>query len=111
MSKNQYLSNSKSPFFAVEDEIDDETFLNHRTTYMMSGTGDYNSSSSFNTTNSYNDTLEEKRQQLLQKKREIEDRTVESSQRSLNLLRDSEQVGAATAEVSRKITFDYKKNV
>lgn len=99
MSKNQYLSNSKSPFFAVEDDVDDETFLNHRPTYMMSGSGNYNTATNY-TTNTYqhNDILEEKRQQLLQKKREIEERTVQSSQRSLNLLRNSEEVGVATAE-------------
>lgn len=100
MSKNQYLSNSKSPFFAVEDDVDDETFLNHRPTYMMSGSGTYNSTTTNYSTNTYqhNDILEEKRQQLLQKKREIEERTVQSSQRSLNLLRNSEEVGVATAE-------------
>lgn len=100
MSKNQYLSNSKSPFFAVEDDVDDETFLNHRPTYMMSGSGNYNSTTTNYSTNTYqhNDILEEKRQQLLQKKREIEERTVQSSQRSLNLLRNSEEVGVATAE-------------
>lgn len=98
MSSNQYLSNSKSPFFAVEDDIDDESFLNHRPTYMMSGTGELNNSSYATNTYQHNDTLEEKRQQLLEKKRQIEERTVQSSQRSLNLLRNSEEVGVATAE-------------
>lgn len=97
MSKNQYLSNSKSPFFAVEDDVDDETFLNHRPTYMMSNSGNYNSSGYNTNAYQHNDILEVK-EQLLQKRREIEERTVESSQRSLNLLRNSEEVGAATAE-------------
>lgn len=101
MSNNQYLSNSKSPFFAVEDDVDDETFLNHRPRYMMSGSGDYNNSSYNTSAHHHNDILEEKKQQYLQKKREIEASTVQSTQRSLNLLRNSEEVGVATAEVSK----------
>lgn len=101
MSKNQYLSNSSSPLFAVEDDIDDETFLNHRPTYMVPSAGDYNSSSYNSNIHQYNDILEDKRQQLLQKKKEIEDRTVQSAKKSLDLLRDSEDVGVATGVVSK----------
>ncbi len=42
-------------------------------------------------------TAEEMRQQMLQRKREIEERTVESSQRSLGMLYESEKVGQNTA--------------
>merc|ERR1719323_2877501 len=42
--------------------------------------------------------LEERQRQLLMKKKEIEESTLESSSRSLGLLYESEKVGAATAE-------------
>lgn len=64
-----------------EDDIDDETFLR-------------------NSRHSYNSqpTFEEQRQTFIERKREIEDRTIQSTERSISLLHDSEQVGIATAE-------------
>ena len=43
-------------------------------------------------------SLEERQRQILMKKREIEEETLKSSDRSLGLLFESEKVGAATAE-------------
>lgn len=94
MSKNQYLSDSKSPLFATKDDM----FLDHRETYMTSGRRNHNSSRLFNTASSSNDVFEGKKQQLLQKKSEIEERTTQSLQTSMSLLKNSECVGAATAE-------------
>jgi hypothetical protein len=49
--------------------------------------------------------LEDKRLQLLERKKAIEERTVQSSERSISLLRDSEQIGVATAEVGILLRF------
>ncbi|XP_076249822.1 synaptosomal-associated protein 29-like [Calliopsis andreniformis] len=89
MASQNYLRDSTNPFFSIEDDVDDETFLKS-TPSRSSGSTSYNH---------YNfDDLEQKRQQLLQRRKEIEERTIQSSERSISLLRDSEQIGAATAE-------------
>lgn len=74
MSGHNYLQNGASLF----DDIDDETFLKN-------ARGP-----------SRNDYAQE-RQMFEQKRREIEDRTINSTQRSIGLLRETEQVGVATA--------------
>lgn len=92
MAGHDYLSDPKNPFFSLEDDVDDETFL-------RSGP----QRSNFTNNNpyvNYDDQLERQHQQLIDRKREIEERTIKSSERSISLLRDSEQIGAATAEVS-----------
>ena len=94
MAGRQYLSNPNTPFFGIEeDDVDDETFLRHS----KSGSSGY-----MLPNQSYEqqrNDLEERKLQLLERKRAIEERTVQSSERSLTLLRDSEQIGVATAEV------------
>lgn len=76
MSGHKYIGNNK-----LFDDVDDETFLR-------------------NSRHSYNPppTIEEQKQSFLERKQEIEDRTIKSTERSIGLLRDSEQVGIATAE-------------
>ncbi|XP_069685369.1 synaptosomal-associated protein 29 [Periplaneta americana] len=93
MAGRQYLTDPNSPFFAIEeDDVDDETFLRNSRTgnsdYMLSNNSYYQERSA----------LEDKRLQLLERKKAIEDRTIQSSERSISLLRDSEQIGVATAE-------------
>lgn len=75
MSGHQYLSGNGSLF---SDDVDDETFLKNSRVKPQ-------------------DDYLEQRQMYEQKKREIEDRTLNSSQRSIGLLRETEQVGVATA--------------
>jgi synaptosomal-associated protein 29 len=75
MSGHQYLSGNGSLF---SDDVDDETFLKNSRVKPQ-------------------DDYMEQRQMYEQKKREIEDRTLNSSQRSIGLLRETEQVGVATA--------------
>jgi len=77
MSGHTYTS---SRLFA-DDDVDDETFLR-------------------NSRHSYNSqpTFEEQQQSYAERRKVIEDRTLQSSERSITLLRDSEQVGIATAE-------------
>jgi len=92
MAGHNYLSDPKNPFFSLEDDVDDETFLRNAPA-RTAPVGRYQ-----NLDNDINDVTQ-KRQQLLQRKKEIEERTVQSSERSVSLLRDSEQIGVATAEV------------
>lgn len=77
MSGHQYIQNGNSLF--DEDDVDDETFLKNTRKPTA------------------NDIYVEQRQMYEQKRKEIEGRTLESSQRSIGLLRETEQVGVATA--------------
>lgn len=82
MSGHQYL-NGNSLF--DDDDVDDETFLKNSRKPTA------------------NDIYVEQRQMYEQKRKEIEGRTLESSQRSIGLLRETEQVGVATAnELSKQ---------
>lgn len=92
MAGHDYLSDPKNPFFSLEDDVDDETFL--RSAPQRSNVVVNN-----NSYNNYDDQLQRQRQQLIERKRAIEENTIKSSERSMSLLRDSEQIGAATAEV------------
>jgi synaptosomal-associated protein 29 len=82
----KYVNNANNLFIDdddLKDDICDEEFLkNSRTTGRNPFEGQHN----------------EQMQAFEQKKREIENRTLESSSRSLGLLRETEQVGIATAE-------------
>lgn len=77
MSGHQYLSNSNNLF--EDDDVDDETFLK-------------------NSRRGTNPFEESQKVDYAQRTREIEDRTLASSNRSLGLLYETEQVGVATAE-------------
>lgn len=74
MSGHQYLQNGS----LFSDDVDDDTFLK-------------------NSRVKPKDEYLEQRQMYEQKRKEIEERTVNSSQRSIGLLRETEQVGVATA--------------
>jgi synaptosomal-associated protein 29 len=80
----------KNPFFTEDDEVDDDEFLRNS----RPNGGGYGG---------HPDPIDERRQQLMQTRRQIEERTLDSSQRSLGLLYESEKVGVATAdELSRQ---------
>ena len=51
--------------------------------------------------------LEERQRQLLMKKKEIEESTLESSSRSLGLLYESEKVGAGEKNICYLFTVPY----
>jgi len=74
MSGHQYLQNGN----LFTDDVDDETFLKNARVKPK-------------------DEYLEQRQMYEQKRKDIEDRTLNSSQRSIGLLRETEQVGVATA--------------
>lgn len=78
MSGHQYISNPSDLF---EDDIDDETFLKNS-----------------RQNNHPSDPYANQAQMYEQRKKEIEERTLTSTHRSLGLLHDTEQVGVATAE-------------
>ncbi|XP_058810880.1 synaptosomal-associated protein 29 [Phymastichus coffea] len=88
MAGNDYLRDPKNPFFSLEDDVDDETFL-------KSAPPRYPSTNPFQ---NYDNELEKKHQELVERKKEVEQRTLQSSMRSMSLLRDTEEVGTATAE-------------
>jgi len=79
MSGHIYTT-STNPF-DDEDDIDDELFLK-------------NSRVNQSKPNSFEDQV----QTLKERRKQIEDRTIHSTERSIGLLRDSEQIGIATAE-------------
>ena len=95
MAGHNYISDPNNPFFSLEDDVDDETFLGSAPPRTSAPSGYYSN----NHFNNYDHDLERQRQQLIERRKAIEDRTIQSSERSISLLRDSEQIGAATAEV------------
>lgn len=82
---------AKNPFLDDEDEVDDHAFLSHKgsSNYVL---GDQSSG------RSNGNDYAQKRQQLLEERRRIEERTLQSSKVSLGLIYESEKVGLATAE-------------
>lgn len=95
MARNQYLSSNKSSFFSVDDDddIDDDDFLK----LSRNGRGPASNQPSNGSNQLYND-MENKKSALIEKKKEIEEQSVQSTQRALQMLRESEDVGIATAD-------------
>lgn len=91
MAKHRYIANSSDLF---EDEVDDDTFVNSFRAKIPPPQPKPNA----NSYGGHIGELERQRQMMLEKQREIEQRTLDSSARSIGLLRDSEQIGIATAE-------------
>lgn len=89
MSGHRYISNASSLF--DDDDVDDETFLRNARPRPGPQSGSSMGSGPIG-------DLERQRQAMLERQREIEQRTIDSSSRSIGLLRDSEQIGIATAE-------------
>ncbi|OWR54979.1 synaptosomal-associated protein 29-like [Danaus plexippus] len=87
MSGHRYISNSNNLF--EDDDVDDDTFVN---SYRPRVPPPAPKASPY-----YSD-LERQKKAYLEKQKEIHERTVESSFRSIGLLRDSENIGIATAE-------------
>jgi len=81
-----YLSSGKS-FNDIED-VDDNTFLNHPRQGQSGYVLNDNSASSW----------EDKRRQVLDERRKIEEQTLQSTKTSLGLLYETEKVGVQTAE-------------
>lgn len=93
MANNRPYPPGKNPFFndnndrrnRDEDDVDDMTFLKSRPANYVLGS---EQSSDYNI----------KRQQLMEERRRVEERTLASAKTSLGLLYESEKVGLSTAE-------------
>lgn len=81
MSGHRYTT-STNPF-DEDDDIDDETFLQNSKRPSARGA---------------NKSFDEQVQTFQERRKEIENRTLQSTERSISILRDSEKIGAATAE-------------
>ncbi|XP_072934460.1 synaptosomal-associated protein 29 [Epargyreus clarus] len=92
MSGHTYLTNSSALF--SDDDVDDDTFVNS----FRSRIPPPQPKPTAPSYGGHIGELERQRQVMLQKQREIEQRTLDSSARSIGLLRESEQIGIATAE-------------
>lgn len=77
-----------------EDDVDDDTFVNSYQGRRQPPP----QQPSVTPYGGHLGDLERQRQAMLERQREIEQRTLDSSARSIGLLRDSEQIGIATAE-------------
>jgi hypothetical protein len=92
-----------NPFYSPDDGMDDDAFLNHpragSSGYMLPQSSSMTSTSPRpNSSQSTTNTVENRQNQLQLERHEIEQRTIDSSNRSLGLLFESERVGAATGE-------------
>ncbi|KAG6446859.1 synaptosomal-associated protein 29 [Manduca sexta] len=90
MSGRKYITNPNDLF--EDDDVDDDTFVNSFRTRIpppQPASKPYGGHIA---------ELERQRQTMLERQREIEQRTLDSSARSIGLLRDSETIGIATAE-------------
>jgi len=100
------LSN-KNSFFDTNNDIDDDAFLNHpragSSGFMLPQSNNQGGINQFQPVQqsrqeASTSSADEKHRQLLLLQKEIEARTLDSSNRSLGLLYESEKVGAATGE-------------
>jgi synaptosomal-associated protein 29 len=94
MSKNRYLSNSSRGIFDEDDDVDDDEFLSR-----VRPNVDYRNDllgNSFG--NQELENAHRQKQQIVDTTREVEQRTLQSTERTLRLLRESENIGTATAE-------------
>ncbi|XP_047538028.1 synaptosomal-associated protein 29 [Vanessa atalanta] len=89
MAGHRYISNTTNLF--EDDDVDDDTFVNSYRSRIPPPQPKPSPSP-------YVAELERQRQTMLEKQKEIEQRTLDSSVRSIGLLRESEQIGIATAE-------------
>ncbi|XP_003739370.1 synaptosomal-associated protein 29 [Galendromus occidentalis] len=75
---------NKNPFYDPDDDdVDDDTFVNYRARAYD---------------NAEHRMYEEKRQQLLEERREVEDRMLQSSSSAVRALYETEQIGIETAD-------------
>ncbi|XP_025203898.1 synaptosomal-associated protein 29 [Melanaphis sacchari] len=94
MSNNRYVSNSSRGIFDDDDDVDDNEFLsrvrpnvNYRNDLLGNHFG-----------NQELENAHRQKQQVIETTRDVEQRTLQSTERTLRLLRESENIGTATAE-------------
>lgn len=95
MSKNLYVSDSSRGIFD-DDDVDDNEFLSR----VRPNIGYRNDLLGNNYGNQEIENAQRQKQQVIETTREVEQRTLSSTERTLRLLRESENIGTATAEVN-----------
>lgn len=96
MSKNHYIRDSSRGIFDDEDDIDDDEFLSR----VRPNIGYRNDLLGNNFGNQELENVRRQQQQVVETTRDVEQKTLQSTERTLRLLRESENVGTATAEVN-----------
>lgn len=96
MSKNRYVSDSSRGIFDDTDDVDDDEFLSR----VRPNIGYRNNLLGNNYGNQEFENAQRQKQQIIETTREVEQKTLSSTERTLRLLRESEDIGTATAEVS-----------
>lgn len=97
MSNHKYVTNPNKLF--DDDDVDDDTFVNSFRSRIPAAP----QPASSRPYGGHIAEMDRQRQAMLERQREIEQRTLDSSARSISLLRDSEDIGIATAvELSRQ---------
>lgn len=97
MSTNRYVSNSSRGIFDNEVDVDDNEFLS-RIRPNTSYRNDLLSNNKFG--NQELESAHRQKQQVIETTRVVEQRALQSTERTLRLLRESENIGTATAEVN-----------
>lgn len=99
MSNNRFVNNSSKGLFDDEDDVDDNEFLSrvrpnvdYRHDILVKNVG-----------NQSLENAHRQKQQIIETTKEVEQKTLQSTERTLRLLRESENIGTATAEVNNFI--------
>jgi len=96
MSNNRYVSNSSRGIFDDEDDVDDNEFLSR----IRPNTGYRNDLIGNKLSNQELENSHRQKQQVIETTRDVEQRSLQSTERTLRLLKESENIGTATAEVN-----------
>ncbi|XP_015369965.1 PREDICTED: soluble NSF attachment protein 29-like [Diuraphis noxia] len=94
MSNNRYVSNSTRGIFDDDDDVDDNEFLSR----VRPNVGYRNDLLGNNFGNQELENAHRQKQQVVETTRDVEQKTLQSTERTLRLLRESENIGTATAE-------------
>lgn len=94
---NRYVSDpSRGIFDDNDDDVDDDEFLSR----VRPNTGYRNNLFGNNYGNQELENAQRQKQQIIETTREVEQKTLSSTERTLRLLRESEDIGSSTAEVN-----------
>lgn len=95
---NRYVSDpSRGIFDDNDDDVDDDEFLSR---VRPNNTGYRNNLFGNNYGNQELENAQRQKQQIIETTREVEQRTLSSTERTLRMLRESEDIGSSTAEVN-----------
>lgn len=96
MSNSRYVSNSSRGIFDDEDSVDEDEFISR----IRPNIGYRNDLLGNNFGNQELENVHRQKQQVVETTRDVEQKTLQSTERTLRLLRESENIGTATAEVN-----------